>query len=262
MTRSGMKEASAPNTMSHTRCEISWLAYTTGAGYVAFTTVPSGASTSTGRQAPELGGTTPAESIAVLSAANTPDAVTESGAFIGPGTWGSEPVKSTVRRSPRLTTRSRMSNVSSRFAPGARMPSPSQKSSNHPSPSGRIAQEPPHHRLGVVHDLLHDACEVLRPVLACKDREPVAGPPVGRNLGAKVPAALGRGAHVREDDVLHVAIHHPGALDADGRQAEPLAVDLRHRSVAAGGRAADVGPVRAHRSRIRAECRRRRRRRG
>ena len=53
MTRSGMNEASAPNTMSHTRCEISWLAYTTGAGYVAFTTVPPGASTSTGRHAPE-----------------------------------------------------------------------------------------------------------------------------------------------------------------------------------------------------------------
>ena len=91
---------------------------------------------------PELGGTTPPESTAVLSAANTPDAVTESGAFIGPATWGSEPAKSTVRRSARLITRNRMLNVSSRFAPGARMPSPSQKSSNDPSPSGSSRSSP------------------------------------------------------------------------------------------------------------------------
>ena len=128
--------------MSHTRCETSWFAYTTGAGNCAFTTVPSGARTSTGRHAPEFGGTTLAESIAILSAVNTPDAVTESGAFIGPGTWGSEPVKSTVRVSPRLTTRSRMSNVSSWFAPCAKIPSPSKKSSNEPSPSGISRRSP------------------------------------------------------------------------------------------------------------------------
>ena len=84
------------------------------------------------------------------------------------------------------------------------------------------------------------------PYLPARGREPVAGPPVGRDLGAQVPAALGRSAHVREDDVLHVAVDHTGPLDAHRRQAEPFAVDLGHRAVAAGGGAADVGPVRAH----------------
>ena len=43
-------------TMSATRCEISWLAYTTGEGCWALTTQPGGAVTVTGRQQPELGG--------------------------------------------------------------------------------------------------------------------------------------------------------------------------------------------------------------
>ena len=87
MTWSGMNEASAPeHHVAHPVRDLVVGVHTTGAGYAAFTTVPSGASTSTGRHAPELGGTTPAESTAILSAVNTPDAVTESGAFIGPAT--------------------------------------------------------------------------------------------------------------------------------------------------------------------------------
>ncbi len=71
--------------MSATRCDISWLAYTTGAGSCAFTTDPGGAVTVTGRQQPELGGIRLFGSAIIFSAQNTPDAVTVSGAFIGPG---------------------------------------------------------------------------------------------------------------------------------------------------------------------------------
>ena len=60
----------------------------------------------TGRQQPELGGIRLFGSAIIFSAQNTPDAVTVSGAFIGPATCGSEPVKSAVIVSPRLTMRS------------------------------------------------------------------------------------------------------------------------------------------------------------
>src|SRR5215469_18469403 len=91
--------------MSATRCDISWLAYTTGAGSCAFTTEPSGAVTVTGRQQPEFGGIRLFGSAIIFSAQNTPDAVTVSGAFMGPGTCGSEPAKSAVIVSPRLVMR-------------------------------------------------------------------------------------------------------------------------------------------------------------
>src|SRR5690349_351167 len=89
-------------TMSATRCDISWLAYTTGAGNCAFTTEPGGAVTVTGRQHPELGGIRLFGSAIIFSAQNTPDAVTVSGAFIGPATCGSDPAKSATTWSPRL----------------------------------------------------------------------------------------------------------------------------------------------------------------
>jgi hypothetical protein len=66
-----------------------------------------------------------------------PDAVTESGAFMGPLTCASVPEKSTVSRSPVFETDSRIRNGASPPTSSSAMPSPSQKSSNIPSPSGR-----------------------------------------------------------------------------------------------------------------------------
>src|SRR5678815_6026882 len=91
ITRSGASWASAPNSMSQTRCEISWLAYTTGAGDCACTTEPGSATSSTGGQQPELGGTRSRGSATILIAVKMPEAVTASGAFIGPATCGSVP---------------------------------------------------------------------------------------------------------------------------------------------------------------------------
>ena len=71
-----------------------------------------------------------------------PEAVTASGAFIGPGTCRSVPAKSTVRRSPCLVTRMRIRNVRSSLSPSSRMPSPSQKSSKVAVPSGSPASMP------------------------------------------------------------------------------------------------------------------------
>ncbi len=68
ITRAGASWAIAPKSMSATRCEISWLAYTTGAGSSAFTTVPGSARSSTGRQHPELGGTRSRGSAIILIA--------------------------------------------------------------------------------------------------------------------------------------------------------------------------------------------------
>src|SRR2546425_1069964 len=95
ITCAGMKWARAPITMSATRCDISWFAYTTGAGKAAFTTEPFRARISMVRQQPEFGGMRLFGSTAVFTAQNTPDAVTESGAFIGPCTGPSVPAKST-----------------------------------------------------------------------------------------------------------------------------------------------------------------------
>ena len=72
----------------------------------------------------------------IFSAQNTPDAVTVSGAFIGPATCGSEPVKSAMIVSPRLVMRSFTVKVLSSISPGAMMPSPSKTSVNSASPSG------------------------------------------------------------------------------------------------------------------------------
>ena len=68
MTRSGASAAMAPKSMSHTRCEISWFAYTTGAGASAFTTVPGSAASSIGRQQPELGGARSSGSATIFTA--------------------------------------------------------------------------------------------------------------------------------------------------------------------------------------------------
>src|SRR3978361_1761136 len=105
-------------TMSATRWEISWLAYTTGEGCCAFTTEPGGAVTVTGRQQPEFGGIRLFGSAIIFSAQYTPDAVTVSGAFIGPATAGSDPAKSTVMVSPRLITLMQTLKVSSSVSPG------------------------------------------------------------------------------------------------------------------------------------------------
>src|SRR5262249_11572464 len=99
ITCPGMKRASAPLTMSETRWDISWLAQTTGEGNVAFTTQPLGARISMVRQQPELGGMRLFGSTAVLRPQYMPDAVTESGAFIGPFTCAAVPAKSTISRS-------------------------------------------------------------------------------------------------------------------------------------------------------------------
>src|SRR5712691_1465032 len=113
ITCHGMKFASAPITMSETRCEISWFAYTTGAGNSALTTQPLGALISMVRQQPELGGMRLSGSMAVFSPQNTPDAVTESGAFIGPLMPLSVPEKSTSSRSPVFLTARRIQNGAS-----------------------------------------------------------------------------------------------------------------------------------------------------
>ena len=76
-------------------------------------------------------------STAVFRPQKTPEAVTESGAFIGPFTCGSVPAKSTISRSPVFLTDSRIQNGASRPWSSSAMPSPSQKSSKAPSPSGR-----------------------------------------------------------------------------------------------------------------------------
>jgi hypothetical protein len=62
--------------------------------------------------------------------------VTVSGAFIGPATCGSEPVKSAMIASPRLVMRSFTVKVSSSISPETMMPSPSKTSENSASPSG------------------------------------------------------------------------------------------------------------------------------
>ncbi len=58
-----------------------------------------------------------------------PEQVTESTAFIGPATRGSEPAKSTVIRSPVFFTRMRTQKTASLPSASSAMPSPSQKSS-------------------------------------------------------------------------------------------------------------------------------------
>src|SRR5215472_8509242 len=142
ITVRGVKLNIAAITMSATRCDISWLAYTTGAGSCAFTTEPGGAVTVTGRQQPEFGGIRLLGSAIIFSAQNTPEAVTVSGAFIGPATCGSEPVKSTMIVSPRLVMLIRTVNVASSVSPGAITPSPSNTSLNVASPSGNARSAP------------------------------------------------------------------------------------------------------------------------
>ena len=58
----------------------------------------------TGRQQPEFGGIIFFGSTIIFNAQKTPEHVTVSGAFIGPATWASEPVKSTTIVSPDLMT--------------------------------------------------------------------------------------------------------------------------------------------------------------
>src|SRR6185437_15155320 len=113
MTVRGVIANNAAITMSAMRWDISWLAYTTGDGCCACTTLPGVAVTVTGRQQPEFGGIRLFGSAIIFSAQNTPEEVTVSGAFIGPATAGSEPVKSAVIVSPRLVTRSFTANVAS-----------------------------------------------------------------------------------------------------------------------------------------------------
>ncbi len=55
-TRSGSARASAPSTVSTMRCEVSTLPAATAAGGRAFTTVPGGATISSGRNAPSFTG--------------------------------------------------------------------------------------------------------------------------------------------------------------------------------------------------------------
>src|ERR1700743_3448739 len=104
ITVRGVIENSAALTISAMRCDISWLAYTTGDGCCSFTTQPGGAVTVTGRQQPEFGGIRLLGSAIIFRAQNTPEAVTVSGAFIGPATAGYDPGKSAGRGSPRLGT--------------------------------------------------------------------------------------------------------------------------------------------------------------
>ena len=58
-TRPGSARANAPSTTSTMRCEVSTLPAATAAGGRAFTTVPAGAVTSSGRNAPALIGISP-----------------------------------------------------------------------------------------------------------------------------------------------------------------------------------------------------------
>src|ERR1700761_8685349 len=136
ITVRGVIENNAAITISAMRCDISWLAYTTGDGSCAFTTLPGGAVTVTGRQQPEFGGIRLFGSAIIFSAQKTPDAVTVSGAFIGPATAGSEPAKSAVIVSPLLVIFRCTLNVASSVSPSANTPSPSKISVNSASPSG------------------------------------------------------------------------------------------------------------------------------
>ena len=68
-----------------------------------------------------------------------PDAVTLSGAFMGPATWRSVPAKSTESVSARLVTVIRILNGRSSVSPSSITPSPSQSSSKLAVPSGRAA---------------------------------------------------------------------------------------------------------------------------
>jgi hypothetical protein len=135
-------------------------------------------------------------------------------------------------------------NVSSVVAPGASTPSPSKMSVKVDSPSGS-AQGGAHHRFGVVQHLLHDAQQFLGAVFGGEFGHAFGAAAIGRDLRAQIAHALGRRADIGEDDRLDPAIHFAFVIEPHRRQAQALAVDFRHRAVAAGRGAADIRPVRA-----------------
>ena len=125
------------------------------------------------------------------------------------------------------------------------MPSPSQKSSKSPSPSGRSDQRGAHQPLRIVHDLRHVADELVGAVAAGQRLQPFGRAQRGGELGAEVALALIGRADVGENHLLEVGVERAAADQPQRRQAQPLAIDLGHRAVAAGRGGADVRPVRA-----------------
>src|SRR5688500_10375791 len=93
-TRPGNACASAPRHTSAIRCETSTLPAPTAAGGRAFTIVPAGAITRTGRIAPPLAGNVGSQ--AERKANETQLTVTASTALTLPGRCSDEPVKSNV----------------------------------------------------------------------------------------------------------------------------------------------------------------------
>ena len=175
-----------------------------------------------------------------------PEAVTLSGAFIGPGTWRSVPAKSTVSVSPRLFTRMRILNGRSSLSPVVEDAVAVAEVLEGGGAVGQRGQHAAHHALGVVHHLLHDREQPRHAVLArqlLQARHPAV---VGGELGAQVAAPLVGRAHVGEDDRLHLAVGHAGRVQPHRRQPQPLTEDLGGGAVGAGRSAADVRPVRPH----------------
>ena len=109
----------------------------------------------------------------------------------------------------------------------------------------QIGQGRAHQPLGIVHDLGHVADEPLGAVALRQSLQPLGRAQGGGELGAEVALALVGRAHVGQDHLLEVDIERAAADEPQRRQAQPLAVDLRDRAVAAGRGRADIGPVRA-----------------
>src|SRR5262249_59339951 len=89
-----------------------------GSGRRAFTTVPSGACTYSGRNAPEL--MSPPGSRKDLRIVNAPVGAIAGPTFVGPAVWGAVPVRSTVTASRATVTVARTRSGSRRSRPPSR----------------------------------------------------------------------------------------------------------------------------------------------
>ena len=83
-------------------------------------------------------------------------------------------------------------------------------------------------------------------MLLCQGGQALAGATVGGHLGAQVADAFLRRPHIGHDDGLDIAVDDVVAVEPHRRQAQALAINLRHRAIGAGGGAADIRPVRPH----------------
>ena len=113
-------------------------------------------------------------------------------------------------------------------------------------PIGHAAQRLAHHHFGIVEHGAHDPQQLRRAVFLGQPHHALHAAPVGRDLRAHIAQPLRRRADIGEDDRFHIRVRLAVAIEPHRRQAQPLAVDLGDRAVAAGRGAADIGPMRAH----------------